>query len=295
VDELRMGEVPVLRDPVLLLAFGGWSDAGQAATGAARFLVNAWSAERLGDIDPEEFYNFADLRPHVRVLDGTLRELEWPANECFYYRARGERDFVVLVGVEPHLRWRRFSDIVLEIVQRCGVTLAFTLGGLQADVPHSRPLRVTGGSSDELLLARMSGVVRTGGGRYEGPTGITGVLGERFRRAGLPTATMWANVPHYINAAINPKAIAALLERLDAVFDLALDLRELHHTAERFDREVSEAVAGDADATAYVRQLEERADAEAREERPSLPSGEAIVRELEEFLRRSQENREEQS
>ena len=283
---LRIGDPPQLRDPALILAFSGWSDAGQAATGAARYLVNAWSAERLGDVDPEEFYNFTEQRPNIRVLDGMLREIEWPANECYYYRSSGPRDFVLLIGVEPHLRWRTFADAVMELISRCGVTLAVTLGGLLADVPHSRPVRVTGGSSDELLLARLQSVVVTGS-RYEGPTGITGVLGDRFRRKGLATATIWANVPHYINAAANPKAVAALLERLDVLFDLNLDLIELQDAGARFEREVSEAVAADTEAAAYVRQLEEQADAEAvQQERPSLPSGDTIVRELEEFLRR---------
>lgn len=286
MDYLRIGDVPPLRDPVLILAFAGWSDAGQAATGAARFLVNTWSAPRLGDVDPEEFYNFSETRPQIRLLDGMLRELEWPANEFFCHQAAGERDFVFLIGVEPQLRWRAFADAIVRLIERCGITLAVTLGGLLADVPHSRPVRVTGGTTDEALLPRMQHVVVTGS-RYEGPTGITGVLGDRFRRLGLSTATLWANVPHYINAPVNPKATAALLERLDALFALDLDLGELRDTAVRFEQEVSEAVAGDADASAYVRQLEEQADSEqVPEPRPPLPSGDAVVRELEEFLRR---------
>jgi proteasome assembly chaperone (PAC2) family protein len=290
VDYLRIGDVPQLRDPVLILAFAGWSDAGQAATGAARFLVNAWSAARLGDVDPEEFYNFSEQRPQIRLLDGMMRSIEWPANECYYHIAPGARDFVLLIGVEPHLRWRAFVDTVADLVGRCGITLAVTLGGLLADVPHTRPVRVTGSSTDERLQARMTGLVATGS-RYEGPTGITGVLGDKFRQLALPAASLWANVPHYINAAANPKATVALLERLDALFDLDLDLAELRDAAVRFDREVSDAVSGDPDATAYVRQLEEQADAEnVHEEHPPLPSGDAIVRELEDFLRRTRDD-----
>ncbi len=286
LESLRIDDVPRLRDPVLLLAFAGWSDAGQAATGAARFLVNTWSAVRLGDVDPEEFYNFAEQRPQIKLLDGMLRSVEWPANECYYHMTGGARDFVLLIGIEPHLRWRAFSDAVAELIARCGVKMVVTLGGLLADVPHSRPVRVTGSSTDELMLARLQNTVVTGS-RYEGPTGITGVLGDRFRQLNLPTASIWANVPHYINASANPKATAALLERLDALFDLNLDLHELRDTAVQFDREVTEAVSGDLDASAYVRQLEEQADAEdVQEQRPQLPSGDTIVRELEEFLRR---------
>jgi proteasome assembly chaperone (PAC2) family protein len=289
VDQLRIGDVPKLRDPALVVAFEGWSDAGQAATGAARFLINTWSATRLGDIDPEEFYNFSEQRPQVKLSDGLLRTLEWPANECFYHTGGSERDFLIWVGVEPHLRWRLFTDAVMDLVSRCGVTLVVSLGGLLADVPHSRPIRVTGASTDELIQQRMRGVI-VSGSRYEGPTGILGVLGDRFRRLGLPTASLWANVPHYINASANPRATAALLERLNAMFKLELDLHELDTASARFEREVSEAVEGDADISAYVRQLEEKADAESveREERSTLPSGDAVVRELEEFLRRRQ-------
>ena len=285
-EHLRITEIPELRDPVLVLAFAGWNDAGQAATGAVRFLVDAWSASRIGDIDPEEFYNFTEQRPTVRLLDGMMREIVWPANECYYYRGPGERDFVLLVGIEPHLRWRLFADLVMDIISRCQITLAVTLGGLLADMPHSRPVRVTGTTTDELLQRRMP-TLAVRGSRYEGPTGIVGVLGDRFRRLGLSSASMWANVPHYINATANPKATAALLERLATLFDLDLDLTSLYDAGERFEREVSEAVAGDADAAAYVRQLEEQVDAEPGQvDRPALPSSDTIVRELEEFLRR---------
>jgi proteasome assembly chaperone (PAC2) family protein len=285
---LRIGDVPSLRDPVLILAFAGWNDAGQAATGAARFLVNAWSAQRIGDVDPEEFYNFTEARPQIKLTDGMLREVIWPANECYAHVSPGKRDFVVLVGIEPHLRWRAFTDAVLEMVSKCGITLAVSLGGLLADVPHSRPVRVTGTTTDEEMQHRLGDMVATGS-RYEGPTGIVGILGDRFRRLGLAHVSLWANVPHYINAAANPKATAAIVERLDTLFDLDLDLAELRESAGRFEREVSDAVAGDDDASAYVRQLEEQVDAESvtHERRDQLPSGESIVRELEEFLRRS--------
>lgn len=289
MEHLRIDEIPPLRDPVLILAFAGWNDAGQAASGAARHLIDTWSARRIGDIDPEEFFNFAEQRPVIRVIDGLLREIDWPANECFIHSdERMPRDFVVLAGIEPHLRWRLFADVVMDLVSRCGVTLALSLGGLLADVPHTRTVRVTGATTDETLLARFDGLT-VSGSRYEGPTGILGVLGDRFRRLGLPTASLWANVPHYINASANPKATLALLERLSSLFDLDLDLEEMRAAAGRFEQEVSEAVASDADAQAYVRQLEEQADAEETPVRPPLPSGDAVVRELEEFLRQRQE------
>jgi proteasome assembly chaperone (PAC2) family protein len=290
VDVLRLTEIPSLRNPALILSFAGWNDAGQAATGAARFLIATSKAERLGDIDPEEFFNFTEQRPFIRLTDGLLRELDWPENAFYVARTGGPRDLIVLVGVEPHLRWRAFTDAVAELVSRCGVTMIVSLGGLLADVPHTRPVRVSGMSTDEEMLRRLEGIVVTGS-RYEGPTGIVGVLTDRFRKMGMNTASLWANVPHYVTVPANPKATLALLERLDAMFDLDLDLRELRQTSERFEAEISEAVAADANAASYVRGLEEQIDAEepAGPARP-LPSGESVVREREEFLRRSRSN-----
>lgn len=295
MDHLRIEETPPLKDPVLIMAFAGWSDAAQAATSAARFLVGFWEANQFASIDPEEFYDFTEHRPHIRLTEGDLREITWPSNDCYYYRRDGaENDFVLLVGIEPSMRWRLFVDTILEIIRRLNVSMVVTLGGLLADVPHTRPVRVTGSVSDANAAAKLRGLpVRTS--RYEGPTGILGVLHDALRRRSIAGASIWANVPHYISAAANPKATVALLERLDALFALDLDLRDLYRAAERFDAEVSEAVAGDPDAVAYVRQLEERADAEVDTsiaEPPSqpLPSSDIVVRELEEFLRRQREN-----
>jgi len=296
MEHLRIEDTPPLKDPVLIAAFAGWSDAAQAATSAARFLAGAWEANRFAQIDPEEFYDFTDSRPTVHIAEGDLREITWPANECYYYRRDGvAHDFIVLVGVEPGLRWRKFTDTILEIIRRQKVSLVLTLGGLLADVPHTRPVRVTGTSSNPRAATRLRGLAVTNS-RYEGPTGIVGVLHDALRRNEIDGASIWANVPHYISAAINPKATVAILQRLDTLFDLDLDLRDLNTAAGRFEEEVSEAVAGDPDAAAYVRQLEERADAEPEPEQPSppppsgpLPSSDVVVRELEEFLRRQRE------
>ncbi|MGH2584862.1 MAG: PAC2 family protein [Dehalococcoidia bacterium] len=296
MEHLRIEDTPPLKDPVLIAAFAGWSDAAQAATSAARFLAGAWDANRFAEIDPEEFYDFTDSRPTVHIAQGDLREVTWPANECYYYRRDGAaHDFIVLVGVEPGLRWRKFTDTILEIIRRQKVSLVLTLGGLLADVPHTRPVRVTGTSSNPRAATRLHGLTVTNS-RYEGPTGIVGVLHDALRRNEIDGASIWANVPHYISAAINPKATVAILQRLDSLFDLDLDLRDLNTAAGRFEEEVSEAVAGDPDAAAYVRQLEERADAEPEPEQPSppppsgpLPSSDVVVRELEEFLRRQRE------
>lgn len=293
VEHLRIEPTPPLKDPVLIVAFAGWSDAAQAATSAARFLAGAWEANRFADIDPEEFYDFTEQRPTVRLVEGNLREITWPQNECYYYRRDGaEHDFLVLVGIEPSLRWKLFTELVLEIIRRHNVSMVVTLGGLLADVPHTRPVRVTGSASSEAAAAKLRGLA-VSASRYEGPTGILGILHDALRRHDIAGASIWANVPHYISAAANPKATVALLERLQTLFDLDLDLRELRRAAERFDSEVTEAVSGDDDAAAYVRQLEERTDAEqpAEAEPPAgpLPSGDVVVRELEEFLRRQRE------
>lgn len=293
MEHLRIEDTPPLKDPVLITAFAGWSDAAQAATSAARFLTGVWEANRFAEIDPEDFYDFTENRPTIKIAEGDLREVTWPANECYYYRRDGaEHDFIVLLGVEPSLRWKKFTQTVLEIIRRQNVSLVLTLGGLLADVPHTRPVRVTGTTSNPRAAAKLRGLAVTNS-RYEGPTGIVGILHDTLRRQGIDGASIWANVPHYISASINPKATAAILERLDSLFGLSLDLRDLHSAAQRFEAEVSEAVAGDEDAAAYVRQLEERSDAEpeATPEPPSqpLPSGDVVVRELEEFLRRQRE------
>ena len=295
MDHLRIEDTPPLNDPVLITAFAGWSDAAQAATSAARFLTGAWEANRFAEIDPEEFYDFTEHRPTVRIQEGGLGEGSWPANECFYHRRDGPvHDFIVLVGIEPSLRWKKFTETVLEIIRRKNVSLVLTLGGLLADVPHTRPVRVTGTTSNPSAAARLHGLQVTSS-RYEGPTGIVGILHDALRRNQIDGASIWANVPHYISATFNPKATAAILERIGGLFELDLDLRDLNSAADRFDAEVSEAVASDPDAAAYVRQLEERADADTEQEPPPppsqpLPSGDVVVRELEEFLRRQREN-----
>ena len=295
MDHLRIEETPPLKDPVLITAFAGWSDAAQAATSAAKFLTATWDAYRFAEIDPEEFYDFTENRPTVKLDEGNLRQITWPANECYYFRREGAaHDFIVLVGIEPNLRWKLYTDTILEIIRRQKISLVLTLGALLADVPHTRPVRVTGTTSNPNAAARLKGLAVTAS-KYEGPTGIVGVLHDQLRRRQIDGASIWANVPHYISAAMNPKATAALLRRLDDLFDLGLDLRELEGAAQRFETEVSEAVAQDADASAYVRQLEERADADPEPEpefRPPsqpLPSGDVVVRELEEFLRRQRE------
>lgn len=284
-------ELPPLRNPALVAAFAGWNDAAEAATTAARFLVGQWSARRFAAISPEEFYDFTQARPYIRWRNGLEREIRWPANEFFHAQAGGPRDIIILIGVEPHLKWRTYVETVLSVVRRCGANFVVALGALLADVAHSRPVRVTGSASDE-ELARLLQLTPS---RYEGPTGIVGVLLEACRGQGLSTATLWASVPHYIAAVPNPKATLALLQRLGILLGLDLTPASLEREVARFEAQVAEAVAANPEIQDYVRQLEAREDEEgAREatpppERPDLPSGEAMVRELEEFLKQLRE------
>lgn len=287
-EALHVTEEPKLREPVLIMAFAGWNDAAESATAAVSYLVRTWSATKFADIDPEEFYDFSETRPRVRMTRSMQRRIEWPANE-FYYRINpsGSQDFVLMVGVEPNLRWKTFCATMLGLIQRLGVRQVILLGGLVADVPHTRPVRVTGTATDADSARRLQDL-NTRGSRYEGPTGIVGVLSDTLRSQGVACASLWATVPHYISTA-NPKATHALLTRLQTLLDLDTPMTELEREAEEFDLQVARAVERDPEVAAYVRQLEEReADEDDDEaEHSELPAGDTVVRELEDFLRQS--------
>lgn len=291
---LRIRETPELRSPAFITAFAGWNDAAEVATQAVRFLAGQWDAPRLADVDPEEFFVFTEQRPVVHLDEAAQRKIDWPANELYYRRApsAGGRDCILLVGTEPSLRWRTFVDVVLDYVTGLGVNLIVQLGGLLADVPHSRTPRLTGSATDPFYAERL-GRVNIRSSRYEGPTGIVGVMGQECRARGVSAVSLWGNVPHYIGSTPNPKVTAAILRRLDTLLDLDLDLAELDESAGQFERQVAEALSQDPEAQAYVRQLEAREESDDDEEqelpatRPrELPSGAEVVRELEEFLKR---------
>ena len=286
-EALRLIEEPQLREPTLIMSFAGWNDAAEAATGAVQYLVRKWAAVKFAEIDPEEFYDFTESRPHVRLAGGLHRQIDWPANDFYYHRdGEHQRDFILMAGVEPQLRWRGFCGILLDIVQRMNAGQVVLLGGLIADVPHTRPVRVSGSANDDGLLRRLE-ALQVHGSRYEGPTGIVGVFSDALRRAGKPCASLWATVPHYISTS-NPRATQALLTRLDALLDLQTAFGDLEEEAQDFDSQLARAVERDPDVAAYVRQLEETETAEeGGPERPELPSGDVLVRELEDFLRQS--------
>ncbi len=255
MSALTIEELPTLTNSALIVAFAGWNDAGSAATHAAQFLVQRLQARRFAGLDPEEFYNFSELRPQVRLRDGLYREVIWPANEFYYSRSAIPQRCVVLgVGIEPHLKWKTYAANILDLARQCDVNLVITLGALLADVAYSRPVRVAGFSSDPALSAQLQFTPS----RYEGPTGIVGVLNDACRRAGLASLSFWASVPHYISASPNPKAALALVNRLESFLHFTLDTTELRAAAADFDAKIARAVAENPEMTSYVRQLEAR-------------------------------------
>jgi len=279
-DELRMVSRPELTAPVLVAAFRGWNDGGQGASLAAGYLAKIWRAERFAEIDPENFYDFQATRPTVALEEGLTRRIDWPENAFYHARIPGiERDAVVLLGVEPNLRWKTFTRMVMELVGDLGIELMVTLGALLADVPHTRPAPVTGSATDQKLIEELG----LQGSRYEGPTGIVGVLHDACRREGIPSASLWAAVPHYASLAPSPRAALALCERLGGLIGAEIETGELAEAVDRYNEQVSAAVASDPDTATYVEQLEERADDLAAEE--NLPSGESLAAELTRYLR----------
>ena len=286
--ELRISERPSLRDPVLITAFQGWNDGGQAATLACGYLARLWAAERFADVDPEGFVDFQATRPQVSLDEGMTRKITWPEN-VFYSAAipNTSRDAVLLIGVEPNYRWRTFVDMTVALAGDLGVGMVVTLGALLADVPHTRPSPVTGSATDEKLVNEL-GLRQS---RYEGPTGIVGVLHDACRRQGMASVSLWAAVPHYVSLAPSPRAAKALCMRLGDLLGVPIELDELEEAERSYAEQVSEAVASDAETAAYVEELEQRADSlEQFVDEGGLPSGDSIAAELTRFLREREKN-----
>lgn len=271
-----------LRAPAVVCAFKGWNDAADAASSAATFVGGALGARRFATIDPEEFYDYQATRPRIKLVEGQTREIVWPAVELFEARVpRAPRDLIVITGSEPSFRWRTFAKLTVELVEALGAQLVVTLGSLLADVPHTRPISVTGLASDPALIARL-GLTSSS---YEGPTGIVGILHAACQEAGIPSASLWAAVPHYIAATPNPKAALALVRKLEGLVGIAVDASELESAAGDYERQVNMAVQSDPDVQAFVERLEQAAGTEADEDTGPLPSGETIARDLQRFLR----------
>jgi proteasome assembly chaperone (PAC2) family protein len=271
-----------LRAPALVCAFKGWNDAADAASTAITFVGGALGARRFATIDPEDFYDFQATRPQIKLVEGQTRQIVWPAVELYEARVpRAPRDLIMLAGSEPSFRWRAFSKLIVEVAEAIGVQLVVTLGSLLADVPHTRPVAVTGLASDAALVARLG----LSSSSYEGPTGIVGILHAACQEAGLPSASLWAAVPHYIAAAPNPKAALALVRKLEGLVGVAVDATELETAAADYERQVNLAVQSDPDVQAFVERLEQAAGSEPEDEAGPLPSGETIARDLQRFLR----------
>jgi proteasome assembly chaperone (PAC2) family protein len=254
-DPLQIHATPTLRSPVMVLAFTGWNDAGESASTAVRYLARHMNAEPLATIDPEEFYDFTVMRPHVRLVDGVSREVLWLSNDFSSAVVQGaDRDLVVGLGPEPHLRWRTFCEAVIALARRCEVQMIVTLGGFLSEVLYSRPVEVSGFSSDPELIENL-GLTPS---RYEGPTGIVGVLGDACRREKIFTASLWASLPHYIAATPNPRGALALLLKLRGLLGIGVDLAEIESEAADFENKVNQAVAADPKLSAYVRELKKR-------------------------------------
>jgi proteasome assembly chaperone (PAC2) family protein len=295
-DGLVWDQHPELNHPLLVAAFSGWNDAGDAATGAADWLVRRGSATRFASIDSDEYVDYQSRRPHIELSDGVARGITWPANDCYAATFR-ERDVVVVRGVEPNVRWKGFCDAIMAVASVTGCDMVVTMGALLGDVPHSRTVRVTGSTTDAELGAGL-GLERS---RYEGPTGIVGVLHDACRVAGVRSASLWAPVPHYVATPPSPPATRALLERFGVLAGLTFDFQGLDQLAELWRLQVDRAIADNDEVTTYVRELEARIDAEDATQRgivlgdhPAggrvVPDADALAEEVERFLREQEGN-----
>lgn len=283
-DPDEVFELPELRDPVLIAAFEGWNDAADAASDAVEYLEGIWNATPLAELDSEDYYDYQVNRPTVRQVDGVTREILWPSTRLSVCSPPGSsRDVVLLHGVEPNMRWRGFCDDLLEFVEALGVSTVVILGALLADTPHTRPVPVTG-SAHSVEAAKKFNLEQS---RYEGPTGITGVLQDECVKAGVPSVSFWAAVPHYVSQPPNPKATVALLQRVEEVLDIEVPLGDLPNEAEEWEKTVTEMTEDDEEVTEYVRTLEERGDAELDiTEAMNKIDGDALAAEFERYLRR---------
>lgn len=276
---------PELERPVLIAGFTGWNDAAEAASLAVGTVEEASEAKRFGSFDGEEFFDYQATRPQIKLVEGVTRTIEWPENVLSVtggnVEALGGRGALLLSGPEPNFRWRSFSQAVVDLARELDVRLVITLGALLADVPHSRPVAVSANAQDPSLVENLG----LSASRYEGPTGITGLLHRYCAGEGLPSVSFWASVPHYLPSVPSAPAALALLQNLSNLLGGGFDTAQLERTSEDYQQQVSAAVSQDPDLTSYVRTLEERYDTQAESGIRELPSGEELANELERFLR----------
>ena len=298
---------PTLRDPVVIVALGGWNDAADSATTAIKFLNELWKPGKIAEIDSEDFFVFTETRPTIKFIDGIERMIVWPGNQFLAYTNPDlPHDIILVQGVEPQLKWQTFSREFIEVCMHFSASEIIFLGALLADVPHSVAVPITGTSSDETVMERMR-EMDIHSSRYEGPTGMIGVLQDECRRSGISSASFWAAAPHYLAATPNIKVTAALLTYLNIYLSLNLDLSVIHSDAVHFEEQISALVERDPEASAYVRKLEEQVaerddeDEDEDDEREEtqfdsipgtgpLPSADSLIRDVEELLRKQREN-----
>jgi proteasome assembly chaperone (PAC2) family protein len=279
-------KIPVLRSPVMVIAFAGWNDAGEAASGAASHLLGCWTdpefdvvPELIAEVDPEEFYDFQVNRPTVYVDDSSIQNLTWPGTQVFALATPSlDHDFIVVRGVEPSMKWKTFASDLLDLADDCEVDLVITLGSMLADTPHTRPITVSGSGAHPDIAKRLGVEIS----KYEGPTGILGVIQDACIRRGIDAISLWAAIPHYASNSPSPKASLALVNALEDFLEVSIPQGELPDDALEWEEEVTELAKEDTDVAEYVKALEESKDA------VDLPeaTGESIARELERFLRR---------
>ena len=285
-------EQPTLRAPTFVAAFSGWNDAGDAASLALAHLLTTWQARKIAVIDPEEFFEFQATRPHVRLRDGHLREIVWPANEL-WAASTPAGDVLLLAGTEPQLRWRTFTNEIIEMAKMFDTAMVMTFGALLADVPHNRPVNIIGTASDQRIIERFD----LQQSRYEGPTGIVGVLQDACNRAGMASASLWGAVPAYAPGTPSPKVALALVQRFVDMTGAQVDVRQLERDTMAYERELSSNVADDDDLAGYVRRLQEAHDEHEDDDQEDdgpdepvaspaePPSADQLVEEVERFLR----------
>lgn len=275
-------DLPELRRPVLVAAFGGWNDAGDAASAALEHLSLTWDATDVYDIDPDDYYDYQAARPTIRQSGGVMRRLEWPSTGISYCRVPGgTSDLVLVLGVEPNFRWRAFCQEIIDTAFALNVERVITLGSLLADTPHTRPVPITG-SAYSTEAVQMYGLTES---KYEGPTGITGVLNQMFIQAGVPAISLWASVPHYLGHPPNPKASLALLTRLEAILGTPIPRGVLPEQAAEWEESISDMLAEDEDMATYVRELETREDDADESDRLTEVDGDTLAAEFERYLR----------
>lgn len=271
-----------LRNPIVIAAFEGWNDAGESATGAIAHLLTVWDHQQLANIDPEDYYDFQVNRPSIRVDEKVVREIIWP-NTVTYAVSTPHlpHDFLIIKGIEPSMKWRRFADELLDLADDYEATMLITMGALLADTPHSRPISVTGSGSHPDVAERLGVEIS----RYEGPTGIVGVLQDAANRRGLDAVSLWAAVPHYVSTPPSPKASLALINALEDFLEISISQGDLPSRAQAWEKQVDQMAAEDSEVGDYVKQLENSKDAS---DIPEM-SGEILAREVERFLRRNPE------